>query len=165
MKTIKLVFFAVVAFLMLISATVADQANVLDNQLNALKQELKDLIKPARFEGSRVTYYKITKKPQFKNVEIFLLMESEYIFAFSGKVSSVPVHLRFYDSMDESERTLIYEVKNINEKNITVSSKDLNAAYRKKVPEVERLKRVFVEYEITKGSEKNEGVVMVIGNK
>lgn len=165
MKTIKRGFFAFVALFVLLAATRADQSNALDSQLNLLKQELKELIKPARFEGSRVTYYKISNKRQFKSVEIFLLMDSEYLFAFSGKASSVPVHVRFYDAIEEDERTMIFEVKNISDKNILVSSRDLNAVYRRKVTEVERLKRIFVEYEIAKGSEKSEGVVMVIGNK
>ena len=152
-------------FLLLFSFGKADPKSALDARLNALKQECKDLIKPARYEGSRTTYFTLKKKTQKKSVELFLLLENDYVFGISGKECSTPVTIRFYDSEDTDSRTMILEQKSINGKNNLFNSKDLNAAYRKKVPGVERLKNVFIEYEITPGDEKLEGIVLVIGNK
>jgi hypothetical protein len=156
---------SLLAFVGVLMSTVAiDARNPLDARLNTYKQECKDLIKPARFEGSRVTYYKLSKKVQYKNIEIFLIMDSEYLFAFSGKECSSKINVRFYDSMGE-DRVLIHEEKAIQGKNVVVNSKDLNTAYRKKVPSAERLKNIYIDYEIGTGKEKPEGIVLVIGNK
>jgi len=162
----SLYIISLVAFVgLLISTKAIDARNPLDARLNTYKQECKELIKPARFEGSRVTYYKVSKKVQYKNVEVYMIMDAEYVFAFSGKESSTKINVRFFDTMDEESRTLIYEEKGIQGKNVVVNSKDLNTIYRKKVPSAERLKNVYIDYEIGTGKEKPEGIVLVIGNK
>ncbi len=142
-----------------------DPKSALDAKLNMHKQECKDLIKPARYEGSRTTYFTLRKKPQVKSVELFLLLDNEYVFGISGKECTTNVNIRFYDTGEESTRTLIMEQKGLNGKNNLFSSKDLNAAYRKKVPQADRLKNVFIEYDVAAGEQRLEGIVMVIGNK
>lgn len=142
-----------------------DPKSALDAKLNLHKQECKDLIKPARYEGSRTTYFTLRKKSQIKSVELFLLLDNEYVLGISGKECSTSVTIRFYDSQNAASRTLIMEQKGINGKNNLFSSKDLNALYRKKMPQADRLKNVFVEYEVAPGDQKLEGIVLVIGNK
>jgi hypothetical protein len=142
-----------------------DPKSALDAKLNIYKQECKEMIKPARYEGSRTTYFTLRKKPQVKSVELFLLLDNEYVFGISGKECSTSVTVRFYDTPDQATRTLIMEQKGINGKNNMFSSKDLNALYRKKVPQAERLKNLFIEYDVASGEQKLEGIVMVIGNK
>lgn len=139
--------------------------NALDTELNQIKKECKELIEPARFEGSRFTYFKPTNKSQFKSVEIFLILNAEYIFALSIKAATSPVSLRVYDSNDAETRVLIYEQKNIDKKTITLNSKDLIEIYLKKNPKATRLKNLIFEYEFAKGQSKNGGVVLVIGSK
>jgi hypothetical protein len=142
----------------------ADSQNPLDEELNEYKAECKELIKPARYEGARVTYYKIAKKIQTKNLEIYFNQDAEYTIAFSAKLSTVNVNINFYYGYDD-DRILIYTENSIEGKNITVSSNLLNEAYREKVDPQGRIKSIYIEYEIGSGKEKPEGVVMVIGSK
>lgn len=150
----------------LLSFTKIDPKSALDSRLNEHKRDCKELIKPALYEGSRTTYFTLRKKQQFKTVELFLQFDHEYIFGISGKECTTPVTLRFYDSGDQKSRTLISEHKGIDGKNHVFSSKDLNAAYCKKMPHAERLKSIFVEYEVASGNDLIlEGIVLVIGNR
>lgn len=142
-----------------------DSKSDLDAQLNIYKKECKELIKPARYEGSRTTYFTRKKKKQKKSVEVFLVMDSEYRFALSGKACAGNVNLRVYDFSDESSSTLVYEQNGIQGKNVSFNSTDLNAVYRKKVPNADRLKNLVIEYEVASGEQKLEGIILVIGNK
>lgn len=164
MKKLSILSFLVAAFLAL-SNTIADNGGSFDARINTYKHECKQLIKPFRYEGSRVTYYTGEKEELIKNVEAFLVIDTEYKFAFSGKECSTKVLVRIYDSNDEKKRTLLKEIKNIQGKNVLVSSKDLSAVYRKKVSSSDRLKMVYIEYKIAGGSTKNEAIVMVVGYK
>jgi hypothetical protein len=141
-----------------------ESQNPLDEELNEYKAECKELIKPARYEGARVTYYKISKKTQSKNLEIYFNQDAEYTIAFSAKLSTVDINVNFYYGYDD-DRILIYSEKSIEGKNVTVSSNLLNEAYREKVDPQGRIKSIYIEYEIGSGKEKPEGVVMVIGSK
>lgn len=161
--TYLLPFFAFVA--LLLSNTLADGGNSTDARINTYKYECKQMIKPARYEGSRITYYTASKENQKKSVEAFLLLDTEYKFAFSGKECSSKVSVRFYDSEDESKRTLLKEIKNITGKNTLVSSLELSKVYRSKVNDKDRLKVVYIEYQIAGGNTKNEAIVMVVGYK
>jgi|GEM_PF-1658114 len=145
--------------------TYADYNNALDARLNTFKQECKDMIRPARYEGSRITYYAQSKENQKKSVEVFLLVDSEYSFAISGKECSTALTIRFYDSENADKRMLIKEIKSAQLLNTLVSSNDLNALYVRKFPKAGRLKNVVVEYEIAGGADKTEAIVLVIGYK
>ncbi|TXI88095.1 MAG: hypothetical protein E6Q37_00760 [Crocinitomicaceae bacterium] len=142
-----------------------DAKSDLDAQLALYKKECKDLIKPARYEGSRTTYFTRKKKTQKKSVEVYLVMDSEYHFALSGKACAGIINLRVFDFSDEDSRTLVYEQKAIQGKNVVFNSSDLNATYRKKVPNADRLKNLVIEYEVAAGEDKLEGIILVIGNK
>jgi cytoplasmic iron level regulating protein YaaA (DUF328/UPF0246 family) len=164
MKKINHFLFTGLVFLTL-SFIQPSPKSILDNRLNNLKNECKELIKPARYEGSRITYYTVKKKTQKKNIELFLLLESEYFFSVSTKECSTNINIRFFDSQDVSKRTLIWEEKSAKGKTLVISSKDLNTAYVKKVAGADRLKNIFIEYEIAPGKENLEAIVMVVGNK
>jgi hypothetical protein len=149
----------------LAASTFTDNKNALDARLNTFRQECKDLIRPARYEGSRVTYYTLTKKSQQKSVEVFMLVDAEYTFAISGKECSSGLTIRFYDSANKNDRKLIQEIKSAQGLNTLVSSTELNAVYHQKMPQSGRLKSTVVEYEIAGGMDKTEAVVLVIGYK
>lgn len=145
---------------------VIDNGNSFDARINTYKYECKQLIKPMRYEGSRITYYTAQKTSITRSVESFLVLDTEYKFAFSGKECSSKVSVKLYDSADEQKRTLLKEIKNIQGKNVAVSTKDFMSVYRKKVSSTERLKMIYVEYVIAGGnSTKNEAIVMVVGYK
>ncbi len=168
MKTRKL-FIAFVGFFFLTSVTldgVEDAKDAFDAAVNTLKQECKDLIKPARYEGSKVTYLNVTTSKQKKSVEVFMFLTNEYTFAIGGKKISAPLTVKIYDAADGvDERTLIKEFKNVQGTNFTFSSSELNKIYRKKVPEVERLKNIHLEYSIGSGKTAKEAIVLVYGSK
>jgi hypothetical protein len=74
--------------------------------------------------------------------------------------------VKFYDAApDVKERKLIKEYKAVNGKAFMVSSDELNKLYRKKAPEVERLKNIHVEYSIGTGKNVKEAAVLVYGFK
>lgn len=162
-KLIHIALFASIAILS--SFSEIDPKSALDARLNAHKAECKEMIKPARYEGSRTTYFTLRKKSQFKSVELFLLLDNEYVFGVSGKACSAGITVRFYDSADPDTRMLIHEHKGIEGKNQLFSTKEMNEVYKKKFPRVERLKNIFVEYEVAPGEQHLEGIVLVIGNK
>jgi len=149
-----------------IAPTTVSSDGAFDAQINTMKQECKDLISSCRYEGSKVTYYVAGSAKQSKNVELFLFLAKEYQFAISAKKSTAAVTVKFYDAAsDVDQRILIKEVKSVQGKNIVISSEELNKTYRKKAPEVERLKNVHVEYSIGTGKNVKEAVVLVYGFK
>lgn len=164
MKNIILYSSLTVLFIVLLSST-SDTGSSFDARLNTYKHECKQAIKPARYEGSRITYYSLSKEKQKKTVEAYLLLDTEYKFAFSGKECSSKVSVSIFDSADENKRVLLKEVKSIQGKNVVLSSNDMTKAYRKKYPNGDRLKVIFIEYRIEPSSVKNEAIVMVVGYK
>lgn len=164
MKLKKLTFLFV-GFLLLTSAATLEGDGAFDAQINTLKQECKNLIKDSRYEGSKVTYYNAGSK-QTKTVEMFMFLPNEYQYAISAKKCSVPLTVKLYDAAaDVEERNLVKEFKNVQGKNFTFNTTELNKLYRKKVPEVERLKNLHIEYSIGSGKANREAIVMVMGHK
>lgn len=161
----KKLIFLLAGILVLTSAVNQQGDGAFDAQINTLKQECKELIKATRYEGSKVTYYNAGTK-QTKSLELFMFLPNEYQFAVSTKKCAVPVTLRIYDAAaDVEERTMIKEYKNVQGKNFVFSTTELNKIYRKKVPEVERLKNLHIEYVIGSGKTTKEAIVLVMGHK
>lgn len=157
---------ALAAFMLLTGMEHNGGDEVFDAQVNTLKQECKELLKDARYEGSKITYYSTGQNKQTKSVELFMLLPNEYVFAISTKKCTTPVTIRLYDApSDLDERTLIKEFKNYQGKTFTFSTAELNKIYRKKVPEVERLKNLHIEYTIGSGKLNREAIVLVMGHK
>ncbi|MFN5415659.1 MAG: hypothetical protein ACK5B9_01295 [Flavobacteriia bacterium] len=149
----------------LFSSTVADNGNSMEARVNTYKHECKQMLKPARYEGSRITYYSLQKEATVKSVESYLVLDTEYKFVFSGKECTTKVGVKIYDSADAKKRVMLKEIKNIQGKNISVSSNELLPVFRKKVSATERMKTVVVEYTIAGGKTKQEAIVMVVGYK
>lgn len=161
----KKIFFLIFGIIALTSAATLQRDGAFDAQINTLKQECKDMIKGTRYEGSKVTYYNAGNK-QTKTVELFMFLPNEYQCAISAKKCSVPLTVRLYDAAaDVEERTMIKEYKNMQGKNFSFSTTELNKIYRKKVPEVERIKNLHIEYAIGSGKTSKEAIVMVMGHK
>lgn len=161
----KKVFFLIFGIIALTSAATLQGDGAFDAQVNTLKQECKDMIKGTRYEGSKVTYYNAGSK-QTKTVEMFMFLPNEYQYAVSAKKCGVALTVRLYDAAaDVEERTLIKEFKNMQGKNFAFNTTELNKIYRKKVPEVERLKNLHIEYAIGSGKTNKEAIVMVMGHK
>jgi hypothetical protein len=161
--SLSILFFS---FVLLMSARGED--NAFDAEINTIKQECKELIKECRYEGSKVTYYNAKNEKQSKSVELFMFLKNEYQIAISAKKVSTPLTIKLYDAAaDMKKRILIKEYKNVQGTNFKISSNDLNEIYRKKVPEVDRLKNVHLDYSISpsKSSSAKEAVVLVYGNK
>jgi len=156
MKTLKINLILTLGLFLLLSVTTVQGDGAFDAAVNTLKQDCKDLIKGTLNGGSKQT----------KSVELFMFLPNEYQIAIGCKKAVSPVTIRIYDApADVSERTLVKEYKNMQGKNFTISTKDLNAAYRKKVPELERLKNVHIEYSIGAGKSGKEAIVLVYGHK
>jgi len=163
MKTIQSLSLYLGLFMLLVSA---GEDGAFDAQINTLKGECKALLKDARYEGAKITYFNPGANKQAKNVEVFMFLSNEYVFAISTKKCSVPLTIRLYDAAEDvEERTLIKEYKNYQGKTFSFSSLELNKLYRKKVPEVERLKNLHIEYAIGAGKSTREAIVLVMGHK
>jgi hypothetical protein len=165
MNKLKSIFLLVSLGAILLSNTenLVDPGTSFDARINTYKYECKQLIKPARYEGARITYYAASNEKQIKNVEAYFLLDTEYKLAFSGKDCSTKLGIKIYDSADENKRVLLKEIKNAHKKNTLVSSKELASNYSKKVSKNERLKVIHIEYTIAEKVTKNEAVVLVIG--
>jgi hypothetical protein len=161
----KKLFFLALGIMVLTSAVLQGDG-AFDAQVNTLKQECKDMIKDTRYEGSKVTYYNAGNNKQTKTVEMFMFLPNEYQYAISAKKCSVSLTVRLYDAAaDVEERTMIKEFKGVQGKNFSFTTTELNKIYRKKVPEVERLKNLHIEYAIGSGKGGREAIVMVMGHK
>jgi len=164
----KLSFIALIGFsaiLLSIAPTITSGDGALEAQVNTMKQECKEMIKDCRYEGSKVTYY-IPGSKQTKSIELFLFLAKDYQFAVSAKKSTAPVTIKIYDAAsDVADRHMIKEFKNVQGKNTLINSSELNKLYRKKMPEVERLKNVHIEYSIGSGKGSKEAIVLVYGHK
>ncbi|MNK21377.1 hypothetical protein D3C87_396310 [compost metagenome] len=140
--------------------------SALEAQMNTLKQECKELINGARYEGSKITYYNVGNSKQTKNIEVFMFLSNEYQFAVSAKKCSVPVSIKIFDAPNDVKgRTLVKEFKKVQGKNWKFSSNELNELYLKKKHGSDRLKNIHIEYSIASGKESKEGIVLVYGNK
>ncbi len=149
----------------MITAAVSQDHNKMDARVNTLKEESKQAIKPARYESSKITYYAEQKSSQTKHLEVFLMSADNYIFAFNGKDCSSKVTLSLYDlPADAKNRSQLKSVQ-LDGKQIIINSSELNEIYRNKVKEADRLRKVFVEYEIEKGSRNQEAIILVLGLK
>lgn len=156
---------AICAFLLSYTSATSDNG-AFEAQVNTMKQECKDQIKDSRYEGSKVTYYVPGAKKQTKNVELFLFVAKDYQIAVNAKKSSTPVTVKIYDAAsDVPERVMIKEIKAVNGKLTVINSAELNKLYKKKMPEVERLKNIHLEYNIGTGKGNKEAVVLVYGHK
>jgi len=163
MKTIKSLTICLGLLVFLISAS---DDGAFDAQINTLKGECKALLKDARYEGAKITYFNPGNSKQTKNVEVFMFLSNEYVYAVSTKKCTAPLTIRLYDAAsDVEERTLIKEYKNHQGKLFTFNSLELNKIYRKKVPEVERLKNLHIEYSIGTGKAAKEAIILVMGHK
>lgn len=166
MKYLKKFGFAAIALVILTSTVLQQNDGAFDAQINTLKQECKDMIKGTRYEGAKVTYYNAGSSKQTKSVELFMFLNNEYQIAIGAKKCTVSLTVRMYDAAEDvEERTLITEYKNVQGKNFTVNTTELNELYRKKVPEVERLKNLHVEYVLGSGKTNKEAIVLVMGYK
>lgn len=136
---------------------------VTENARN-IKTEMRSSLKDEKYDGSKITYYEVKDFPIFKEFEITLFLRGNYSLYFSGEAVKNNVGMRIYDkAYDEKNRTLLYEVKDISTKKISLSTVDLNAVYKKSTGTKENLKSVFVEYSIPKGTPDLGAVVLVFG--
>lgn len=166
MKAFKLFGFIGLSVFLLSNAVSTNDNGAFEAQVNTMKQECKDQIKDSRYEGSKVTYYVPSTKKQTKSVELFLFVAKEYQIAVNAKKSAAAVTIKVYDAAsDVPERVLIKEIKGAQGKLTVINSSELNKLYKKKMPEVERLKNIHIEYNIGTGKGNKEAVVLVYGHK
>jgi len=165
MKHIILILSLGYLSVLLSGAAVYDPKSTLDEQLNALKQECREQIRPARYEGSRITYFTLRKKKQHKELELSLPAETGYLFAINGKACSAKLKVRFYDSGNKKTRKLLFEQKEMAGKIGIFNASELESKNKKHTTRNTPLKNIFIEYEIYPGTEKLEGIVLVIGQE
>lgn len=167
MKKFVPIFLLGAFVLFLTCSNVLQGDDTFEAQISAIKQDCKDNLDGARYEGSKITYFVPGTQRQTKTVEVFFLLRGEYYVAISAKKASVAVNIRLYDAAEDvPERTLLKEYKNVGDQVIVLKSEELNEIYRQKVPNVERIKNLFVDYQIAAGKPPvKEAVVMVMGRK
>jgi hypothetical protein len=141
-----------------------DDVEILKNEVKVAKNELKADLNGLKYDGSKTTYYEVRGENNFKDLEVILFLRESYTLKFSGKASRGKVRLRIYDlPADNANRIMLFEEKNISGKTIDVTSSELNemlAVYR---DNPQKLRSVYVEYEITKGKPVRGAVALVLG--
>jgi hypothetical protein len=160
----RILFFSFLVFsFSFINAQQEDVARLRD-EVNQAKSELRSLIAPQKYDGSKTTYYEVLKQNDFKDLEVVLFLRDSYSLHFSGKASGSKVRLRIYDKAPEDpSRIALHETKNISGKTVTVSSRELQEILSFHYENPNQLKSVFVEYEIMKGKPERGAIVMVLG--
>ena len=139
---------AIFALGFVIAQTAANLTEFKEN-ISRQKVEAKKALKPYRYDGSKVTYFNFKTYKQVKEVEIYLFNNTDYRFSFNGKSLPNDITIKIFDEdKTASSRVLLKEISDIQGKNITIESSELNDVYQKKTGSDRRLKRVFVDYEI-----------------
>ncbi|MCB9224785.1 MAG: hypothetical protein H6582_11445 [Crocinitomicaceae bacterium] len=161
--------------LALVFAQTADDLTEFKEDIAKQKVEAKKALKPYRYDGSKVTYFNFKTYKQVKEVEIYLFNNTDYRFSFNGKSLPNDITIKIYDQDKTiSDRVLLKEVSGVQGNNLLIESSELNKTYQSKKSGAERLKRVFVSYEIPgvpgaqnkKPTMKERGaVILVMGYK
>ena len=164
MKSINLL---VVIFILFSCYSFGQRADVeqLKNEVKEAKDALRNQLGDLRYDGSKVTYYEVKRDPSFKDLEVILFLRENYTLMFNGAPSSSKVAMRIYDKPShQSDRVMLYEVKNISGKSRTVTEQELNNQLTFYVQNPQKLRSVYVEYEVSKGKNPDRGaVVLVLG--
>lgn len=171
-KTFTLI--ALFGFALVFAQTASNLTEFKEN-ITTQKVEAKKELKPFRYDGSKVTYFNFKTYKQVKEVEIYLFNNTDYRFSFNGKSLPNDVTIKIYDEdKTNTKRILLAEVNGIKGSNLLVESSDLNKTYLSKKSGAERLKRVFVDYEIpgipgaenkSPTMEERGAVILVMGYK
>jgi len=128
----------------------------------AIKSELRQSLVNKKYDGSKITYFEIKNAPILKEFEIALFLRESYTMYFSGEAAKTNVSMRIYDKpYSSANRTLLYDSKDISGKKITLTTAELNATYEKAKGNSEKLKYLYVEYGIPRGTPDFGAVVLI----
>lgn len=91
--------------------------------------------------------------------------ESKNMLFFNGELATGRINLKIYDkAVNDPDRLVLFEVKNINSKTVSVTEEELNERLSFYEPNPTRLRSVFIDYEISKSKKEERGaIVMAIG--
>ena len=133
-------------------------------QARSIKTELRRSLVNEKYDGSKITYYEIGKKPILKEFEVTLFLRSNYTLYFNGEAANNSTSLRIYDTAyNKNERTILYELSDISSKNISISTIDLNKKYKELTGKTDNLKSIYVEYSVAEGTPDLGAVVLIFG--
>ncbi len=164
MITLKHTPILAILFIFLTSGLYQDHSKY-EAKVNTYKEECKQDIKPARYESSIVTYYNTSKNSQTKSLEILLISSGNYVFSVNGKLCNSNVEMKIYDNPSDNKKRNLLKTIELKNQMVNFESNDLNIAFRKMVKNADRLKKVFIEYEISEGSESQDAIILVLGLK
>lgn len=158
MKLITVIF-ALSTSLVVFSQTTVKEVT---ESARAIKSELRQSLVNKKYDGSKITYFEVKNTPILKEFEIALFLRESYTMYFSGEAAKTNVSMRIYDKpYSSANRTLLYDSKDIAGKKITLTTADLNAAYKKEKGDSANLKYVYVEYGIPRGTPDLGAVVLI----
>lgn len=158
-------FFLVILFIStcLISSAQTTAKQVTENA-RSIKAEMRNSLGDLKYDGYKTTYYEVKDYPVFKEFEATLILRTSYTLFFSGEAAQQSVGLRIYDKpYNERDRTLLYEEKNLSQKKLSISTTELDQIYKKATGKKEKLKAIYVEYSIPKGTPDLGAIVLVFG--
>ncbi|GIV41479.1 MAG: hypothetical protein KatS3mg034_0789 [Vicingaceae bacterium] len=108
MKKIKIFF----PFLLSLSLLMA-QSQVGECNSKALKDAVLDLLKPYKYDSSKIIRFEYSGEEQVKETEVPLFMGEKYRFIFNLNAAPLGAEVRVYDKSSNSrKRKLLYSSKN-----------------------------------------------------
>lgn len=164
MFKIRVIFITLFILPIIISLQNADSDDMKKN-VRTIQSNLRKSMDDLKYDGSKVTYFEIKNRIQFKEVEVILFLREKNTLFFNGELSAGRVNLKIYDKpANDPNRLMLFEVKNINKKSVSVSENELNERLSFYDPNPTKLRSVFVDYEISKSKKEERGaIVMAIG--
>jgi hypothetical protein len=160
MKLIPVIFALSTSLVLFAQTTVKE----VTESARAIKTELRQSLVNEKYDGSKITYFEVRNTPVLKEFEIALFLRESYTMYFSGEAVKTNVSIRIFDKpYTSSDRTLLYDSKDISGKKVTLTTADLNDAYKKAKGSSAKLKSVYVEYGIPKGTPDLGAIVLIFG--
>ena len=164
MFKIRVIFITLFILPIIISVQNADSDDMKKNVRN-IQSNLRKSMNGLKYDGSKVTYFESKNKVQFKEVEVILFLREKNMLFFNGELATGRINLKIYDkAVNDPDRLVLFEVKNINSKTVSVTEEELNERLSFYEPNPTRLRSVFIDYEISKSKKEERGaIVMAIG--
>lgn len=158
-------YFYLIVFSIILMGFSSGDEKITKSAVREVQSDLRQSMKGLKYDGSKVTYFETKRQAQFKEVEVVLFLRENNHLYFNGDLSPSRVSLKIYDGpANGEERWLLYEVRNIANKTVSVSEDEMIERLRFYDPSVKKLRSVYVDYEISRSRNSERGaVVMSIG--
>lgn len=120
--------------------------------------------KGLKYDGTKTTYFQFNDEIQYKGIEVATFLRDNYHFFFDGSYAESKVSIEVYDlSPDNPNRLMLYEIKNISGKKVSISMDAILKKYLAYGGDPETLNSLHIDYVIKKGKPSRGAISLSLG--